>query len=648
MLVSKELIIEAKKTLGKKATFIISKDLKLEKFDEINLKSLCPFHNEDTPSFIWNQNLNNFHCFSCQKNYDIIDHYMSFDKMTFLDAVQKLFKETDTEFYFGEKGIKTHKNYIYPTYDKNENRKEVEDYLQLRKISKETLDYCDVQQDDNHNIVFNFYDSNDVLTLVKYRPAKKIEHGETKTWCQVGAGHKPLLFNMNHIDTTKSLLITEGEIDCLASIESGYTNSVSIPLGAGNTGWIEENFEWLEQFDKIIVWSDNDDAGIKMRKEVCHRLGVYRTLYVDLPQTIKDKNGKEISVKDTNEVLFFFGKDKVIDFIENAQEFPIDGVTDLYDIEDFDLEKAPGLYSGLDSIDNIIYKFLFGSVVLVTGKRGSGKSTLVNQIFISEALNQGYNVFVYSDEIDSKLLKSWIELNMAGPEKVKMKSVAKEGATKFIHIIDAQARKEIREWYKERVSVYTAPTNDVDYILDKAIATTRKHGTKIWVIDNLMTLNIGDTVQDIWLKQKEFIVKLNKLAIQYNVLAVLVAHPRKLQTGIEVGADDVAGAAALGNVAPYIMSVRRIDDKDKKGEKQYNKSTYKSGKEPIEEDAEITFLKNRYTGKLGNARIFFDYDAYRFYKTPSELWKRYKWNNDKTPVPTHDRNKHSEIPEEME
>ena len=112
MLVSKELIIEAKKTLGKKATFIISKDLKLEKFDEINLKSLCHFHNEDTPSFIWNQNLNNFHCFSCQKNYDIIDHYMSFDKMTFLDAVQKLFKETDTEFYFGEKGIKTHKNYI--------------------------------------------------------------------------------------------------------------------------------------------------------------------------------------------------------------------------------------------------------------------------------------------------------------------------------------------------------------------------------------------------------------------------------------------------------------------------------------------------------------------------------------------------------
>ena len=650
MLIDKQLIIDAKDKLNSKAANIIAKDLKLKEFDETNLKSLCPFHEESTPSFVWNPKESSFHCFGCGINYGIIDHYMSFYRLTFLEAIEKLFKETETKYYFGEQGVQTRRDYIYPKYIKNDDRGVVEDYLALRKISKRILDYCDIQQDDNENIVFNFYDANDVLTLVKYRPARKISHGEIKSWCQKGASNnKPILFNMNKIDTTKTLLISEGELDCLAAIESGYTNSVSIPLGSGNLGWIEENFEWLEQFDKIIVWSDNDEPGIKMRKEVCSRLGVWRTLYVDLPKTLKNEEEKDIPVKDINEVLFFFGKEKVLDFINNAQELPIAGIIDLSQVEDFDLETAPGLYSGLNCVDDIIYKFLFGSIVLVTGKRGSGKSTLTNQIFVCEALNQGHDIFIYSGELSDNILKSWIELTMAGLEKVTMKqsAVLKKGATKFIHVIDKQARQDMKKWYQDRVSIYNDNTNEMNYILERAVATTRKYGTKIWIIDNLMSLDIGATGQDIWLKQKEFIVKLNDLAIQYNVLIVLISHPRKLQTGIEVGADDISGSADLGNVAPYIMSVKRIDDTAKKGEWNHNKTGYKPGKEPIKEDTEITFLKNRYTGKLGKARLYFNYPSYRFYKDPSELWKRYKWNDDKSPLPVHDPDTHSILPEEM-
>jgi len=639
MRIPKELIIDAKNNLSSKAATIIAEDLKLKEFDESNLKSLCPFHDEDTPSFAWNPKENSYHCFGCSKNYGIIDHYMSFYKMTFLDAVQKLFKETDTEFYFGEKGIQTHKNYIYPAYDKNDNRKEVEDYLKLRKISKETLDYCDVQQDDNYNIVFNFYDSNDVLSLVKYRPAKKIEHGETKTWCQVGTGHKSLLFNMNRIDTTKPLLINEGELDCLASIESGYTNSVSIPLGAGNMGWIEENFEWLEQFDKIIVWSDNDEAGIKMRKEVCSRLGTWRTFYIDLPKTLEDKNGKEISVKDTNEILFFFGKEKVVDFIENAQEFPIEGVIDLAKVEDFDLESAPGLYTGLKGIDDTIYKFLLGSVLLVTGRRNSGKSSLINQLFVCEPLTQGMDVFLYSGELGDSVVKSWVELTMAGREKVKMK----DG---FIHVIDSQAIKDMREWYITRTWLYDGKSNRAEEVLDKAIATTRKYGVKVWVIDNLMTLDIGADDSNLNTKQKEFIVELNRLALLYGVLVVLVTHPRKFQTGAILSGDDVSGASEMTNLAQYLMSVRRFSAEERAGEKKFNGKGWKNP--PINYDTEVSILKNRYTGKLSRTLLYFDYVAYRFYFTPSELWKRYGWNKDRSPLPMHDPNKHSEIPQEME
>ena len=48
-------------------------------------------------------------------------------------------------------------------------------------------------------------------------------------------------------------MITEGEFDCLAVIESGYKNAVSIPSGVNSTNkWIETNWTFLEQFNEII------------------------------------------------------------------------------------------------------------------------------------------------------------------------------------------------------------------------------------------------------------------------------------------------------------------------------------------------------------------------------------------------------------
>lgn len=88
---------------------------------------------------------------------------------------------------------------------------------------------------------------------------------------------------MDKIDVTKPLLICEGEIDSLAAIEAGFTNAVSVPFGANNYNWIEYNFEWLEQFEKIIIWSHSDDAGERMRREAVPRLGEYRCYVVISP-----------------------------------------------------------------------------------------------------------------------------------------------------------------------------------------------------------------------------------------------------------------------------------------------------------------------------------------------------------------------------
>ena len=54
MLIDRKYIDKAKQKLGDKMAFIIADELDIKDFDEKNLKGLCPFHQENTPSFIWN------------------------------------------------------------------------------------------------------------------------------------------------------------------------------------------------------------------------------------------------------------------------------------------------------------------------------------------------------------------------------------------------------------------------------------------------------------------------------------------------------------------------------------------------------------------------------------------------------------------
>jgi DNA primase len=622
MLVPKELVIEAKVKFGDQAIELIRQYFNLENWENKNFKGSCPFgHSDSSPSFIWNSKNNSFHCFSCNRNFGIIDLFMK-QGLTYLEAVEKLFDSVGIEYKFGERGVKTKRDYKYPVIQCSEDRTKVDEYFATRKISKETLDYCNVGQDMNGNIVWKFFDENDTLMTVKLRPARPVRKDEEKEWYLPNYDNSPILFNMNRADFSNGpLLITEGQGDCLSIIEAGYPNCVSVPGGSQNTKWIESCYDWLEKFDQIIIFSDMDEAGIKMRKEVIARLGQWRCKYVEIPEDYM--TSKEI--KDANAVLYKYGKQALLDLIANAQEIPISGIVDLAQVDDFNIEQEKGLYPGIKTIENIVYKFLLGSVVIVTGTRGSGKSTLLNQCFVSEALNQNMDVFYYSGELAPPVLKNWLELTMSSPEYVTMKD-------SFIHLINKDARKDMKCWYQNRVWVYNDTSNKSKDILDKAVSVTRKYGVSVWLLDNMTTIDIDANDNNVNQKQKDFIVELNKMAILYGVLIVLVVHPRKIMSGQELNSDDVGGSGSITNLAQYVLSIKRYSQKEKDGEKD-GRGNYKVGKHPIEEDVEINILKNRFTGKIGPVKLFFEYSSYRFWNTLAELYKRYGWNKDQSPLP---------------
>lgn len=370
MIVEKNLIKKAKEKLGNRNAELIAEILELPDYDKKNQKACCPYHSENTPSFIYNPKNYSFHCFGCDKNVDLIDVLMEKGK-SFLDATKFLFEQADIDYSFGEQTVKTKRDYKYPHQEEFDNKEQVVEYLGRRGISKNVIDYLDIRQDSNGNCVFNYYDTNDVLTLVKYRPARTVQKGagQPKNWCQKGADTSPLLFNMNRINLEKPLLISEGEIDSASAIEAGYLNTVSIPFGAGNFHWIEENWDWLNQFESIIIWADNDEAGSKMRKECIYRLGTWRTKYIIAPEYI-EKNGKRIKVKDINECLQIGGKEFVMKLISDAKDVPVTSVVDYSELEELDISQMDGVKTGIKPIDNELLKIFYGTLTVLSGRPG--------------------------------------------------------------------------------------------------------------------------------------------------------------------------------------------------------------------------------------------------------------------------------------
>ena len=606
MIIPRELIDDAKRKMGNKSAVTIAQDLGFEQFDERNLKALCYWHREDTPSLVWDPKLNRYHCFGCSRNYDIVDHYMDFHSLTFIEAVERLFGETGIEYKFGEKHVKTKREYRYP-YREDNDKSKVYEYYALRKISKETLDYCDVGADEQGNAAFHYYDTNDVLTTVKYRPSRKLNKGETKIWCQKHADTTQLLFNMNRINPSQPLLICEGEADALATIESGYKNVVSVPFGAGSEGWIEECWDWLEQFEKIIIWSDNDPEGVKMKKSVIPRLGQWRCYEVDPPTTV-EIDGELKRIKDINEVLYFYGEEKVLEVISNAKEIPITHVVDLADVQDFDWENSEGLYSGFDEFDRWIHKFFFGCLCVITGINSSGKSVLVNQMCIAEPLSQGYDVFAFAGELTKPQLKSWLEWNFAGRKNITI-------VDNYIKKVIPTAKKLIVDWYKGRIFLYD---NDIDYtvtsILMKMEELARRKGVKVFVIDNLMMVDLECSSDTIWQKQKEFTIKLVNFANKYNALVFLIAHPRKVEAIRRLNKLEISGSGDITNLSSYVLAIHRYTKEERK------KTDY---------DCVIDLFKNRITGTQDKSLdVYFDTMSYRFYTDERHLDRKYGWERE--------------------
>lgn len=549
-----------------------------------NNKCLCFNHKDKNPSMSFDLKRKKFKCFACSYSYDIFNHYQQHYNLSFLEALKSIVSDfnLNIDVIINESDRKPKKS---PTKHENYN-KNILTYCEKRNISKATIDYVGVKEN-NNCVVFEYRNELGEHLANKYRKTKKSEG--PKMWFEKGTNVNTL-FNMDKINISDPLLITEGEFDCLSAIEAGFKNAVSIPSGVNSTNeWITNNWTFIEQFEEVIIWFDNDEAGIKGAREVFNRL----------PNSSVKIVRCEVA-NDINELLHKYGKLAVLKQIEKASTPTLEGVATLDMIEDFDVHEAETLKTGIDYIDDKLVGMVFGSLNVLSGRNGSGKSTILNQIYIAEAIAQGYKTFLFSGELIGGNVKYWLLQTLANEEQFA-EYTAKDGHK--YKKVTIQSKEKIVNDMKDRFFLYDSDDYRIEAIIEKMTVLAKRYGVRVFVIDNLMT--VESSLKDKYEAETDMVKKLKNFAKKYNSIVHLVAHPRK-SINETISKDDVAGSANITNLADYVTVIERNFDKDK------------------EYDASLNILKNRHTGINVEMKLKFSIERKRFY-SPSlnELSKRY-------------------------
>ena len=541
----------------------------------------CPYCGQSTKAkekFAINLKTGQFNCFraSCGAHGNMITLSKDFD-FQISEEVDRYFNRNNWNNRFR----------TFAAKHKESTDKAIE-YMKSRGISEEVCKQYEITSKDGQEnvVVFPFYNEKNELKFIKYRNTefqKGITKG-SKEWCE--ADCMPILFGMNHCSEGGQLIITEGQIDSLSVIQAGLNNAVSVPTGAQGSTWVPHCYDWVQKFDEIIIFGDCEKGKITLTDMIQSRFSNKKIRIV----RVEDYQG----YKDANEILQNLGSDAVVRAVNNAETVLSERVIDMASVEYKNFDEIPRIPTGFDKLDKLLKGgFMFGTVVLLTGKRGNGKSTVGSQ-FVCEALKAGYNAYMYSGELPNFWVKDWIDVQLYGKQRLTKSEI-----------------ERCEHFYRERLYLYNNDIIETDELQDLLKVTTDtiiKRDIKFVVLDNLMTALESDYNETLYRKQSNFVGQLAKLAKALQIVVVLIAHPRKTGNSAkyEFDNDDVSGSADITNRVDTVINYEKPKD-----------STVPDNQRTL------NVTKNRLWGYIGQFDVWYSDESRRTSEIQDNYYKNY-------------------------
>ncbi len=342
---------------------VISEYVQLKKSGQ-NMKGLCPFHIEKTPSFFVNEEKGVYHCFGCGASGNMFTFIMNIEKLSFNEAVEFLAKKAGVEVkYTSKRGIinKTIKEQIltanklaaeyYHNLLLSEKGREAREYLFKRGLKEDTINLFKLGFAPPDSSIFEYLKNENVKEDIIYRTGlviKSEKRNYDRLWGRIifpiidwqdniiGFGGRifkkndervkylntPLneVFNKrsnfyginltrHFIREKKEAIVVEGYFDVISLYQAGVKNVVA-PLGTTLT---EEHVLLLKRFaDSVIITFDSDTAGENATR---------RSISLLLKTNIKIKVTALPPGVDPDEFIKNYGTEKFQQLINNSFSF---------------------------------------------------------------------------------------------------------------------------------------------------------------------------------------------------------------------------------------------------------------------------------------------------------------------------------------
>ena len=303
-------------------------------------QALCPWHNDTKPSLTVNLTTGQFKCFGCDKKGSIFDFYMTRHSVDYKTAFNALAKEA---------GLTTEAQ---------------------RRVIK-TYDYVD----ESGKILFQTF---------RYEPKdfKQRRPDGNGGWIYNLQGVQLVPYNLPEVIKAKSVIIAEGEKDCLNLKTIGLTASCN-PMGAGK--WKPEYNQYFKG-KKVVLLPDADKPGRDHALQVAKNLkGIAESIkVVELPG-LKEK-------QDISDWIQAGGtKEGLIELIKASPEWTEPEIT------------KPDLLSSLLKWNDILAldvrtEYILerliprNGITLLFGRGGIGKTSLCMQIARAVASGLSFDV----------------------------------------------------------------------------------------------------------------------------------------------------------------------------------------------------------------------------------------------------------------
>ena len=383
----------------------------------------------------------------------------------------------------------------------------------------------------------------------------------------------------------KRMVICEGEIDAATCREAFPTwEAVSLPYGAAAAKKsIKHNYEWLENWDEVVLFFDNDDAGRKATQEAASVLPPGKVKIADLK-----------GYKDASDASQDNNLEAVRQAIWNAQPYKPDGIVDGKSLLSLVIEPQqdciheypyPGLQEKLQGVRA-------GELVTITSGTGQGKSSLCRELathFLSKGERVGYVALEESNRRTALGLMS-------------------SACGKQFHI-GTHERSDLTEAYQNTLAQWNLylfdgfGSFDPDNIISRIRYLAAGLDCRIVFLDHLSILLSGLDGDERKMIDTTM-TKLRSLCEETGISMFLVSHLRRAQgdkgheDGAKVSLGQLRGSHSISQISDAVIGLER----DQQSTDEHADTT-------------VRVLKNRFTGETGIAcQLTYDKEKCKFYE----------------------------------